>query len=87
MQNRKIQLWSLNIASYDCKIEYISGPTNTCADLLSRHPTNLNHALQGNLSYISDSHENEGEILDFNENTFQVNVLVSSKFNPRLCQS
>ena len=84
MQNRKIQLCSLNIASYDCQIEYISGPTNTCADLLSRHPTNLSHALGGNLSYISDSHENEGEILDFSfKNTFQVNVLDSSKLTQK----
>ena len=39
MQNKKIQLWALSISGYNCKIEYIAGPENTCADLLSRLPS------------------------------------------------
>ena len=39
MQNKKIQLWALGISGYNCKIEYIAGPENTCADLLSRLPS------------------------------------------------
>ena len=38
MQNKKIQLWALSMSGYNCTIEYIAGTTNTCADLLSRHP-------------------------------------------------
>ena len=40
MQNKKIQLWALTIAGYNCKVEYIAGTSNSCADLLSRVPTN-----------------------------------------------
>ena len=29
------------MAGYNCSIEYIAGTTNTCADLLSRHPDNV----------------------------------------------
>ena len=35
MQNKKIQLWALGMAGYDCTIVYIPGTENTCADLLS----------------------------------------------------
>ena len=38
MKNKKIQLWSLNISSYACKIEWLPGKTNTMADYLSRRP-------------------------------------------------
>ena len=41
MQNEKIQLWALSMSGYNCSIEYIAGTTNTCADLLSRHPDNI----------------------------------------------
>ena len=30
MQNKKIQLWALSMSGYNCSIEYIAGPTNTC---------------------------------------------------------
>ena len=41
MQNRKIQTWALGMAGYNCKVKYIEVTTNTCADLLSRHPENV----------------------------------------------
>ena len=45
MQNKKIQLWALSMSGYNRSIEYIAGTTNTCADLLSRHPDNVSRAL------------------------------------------
>lgn len=71
MTNKRIQLWALSIAGYNCKIEYIKGSTNTCADLLSRHPLNVN-------AEPSDSVE-----CDVNDNSFQVNVINSNQFNPK----
>ena len=41
MQKRKIQLWALSMAGYNCRNEYIQGTTNTCADLLSKHQDNV----------------------------------------------
>ena len=39
--NKKIQQWALKLSGYDCKIEYLAGKDNTCADLLSRIPEQL----------------------------------------------
>ena len=74
MQNRKIQLWALGMAGYNCKVEYIEGTTNTCADLLSRHPENTG---------LEKERLEVGVDLDINENTYQVNVLDSSNFDPK----
>ena len=39
-QNRKLQQWALSISGYNCTIEYIEGPLNCVADLMSRaNPT------------------------------------------------
>ena len=40
MQNKKIQLWALGISGYNCRVEYIEGSSNSCADLLTRVPEN-----------------------------------------------
>ena len=48
MQNKKIQLWPLSMAGYNCSIEYIAGTTNTYADLLSRRPDEPGHCLEEN---------------------------------------
>ena len=45
MQNKKIQMWTLSLSGYNCTIEYIEGTTNTCADLLSRHPDKVSETL------------------------------------------
>ena len=37
VQNKKIQMWTLSIAGYNCQIEYAPGPQNVLADLLSRY--------------------------------------------------
>lgn len=39
--NKKIQQWALKLSGYNCKIEYLAGRENTCADLLSRIPKQL----------------------------------------------
>ena len=74
MQNRKIQLWALGMAGYNCRIQYIEGTTNTCADLLSRHPDNVG---------LEKERLEEGIDLDISDNTYQVNVLDSSNFDPK----
>ena len=38
MQNKKVLMWALSIAGYNCKIEYIEGTSNTVADPLSHSP-------------------------------------------------
>ena len=79
MQNKKIQLWALSMSGYNCSIEYIAGTTNTCADLLSRHPDNVSKAL--------DSQENEEvgseKVLDVNDNLYEVHVIDSNQFDPK----
>ena len=82
MQNKKIQLCALSMSGYNCSIEYIAGTTNTCADLLSRHPDSIKKN-----SELTDKHDsNKGtdeKELDVNENLFQINVLDSNQFEPR----
>ena len=41
MQNKKIQMWALSIAGYKCQIEYVPGPHNVLAGLLSRMPEEI----------------------------------------------
>ena len=62
------------MAGYNCRIEYIRGSTNTCADLLSRHPDNVGLEKERNEDDVS---------LDINDNAYQVNVLDSSNFDPK----
>lgn len=70
--NRKVQLWSLSIAGYDCTIEYIPGVKNTVADLLSRKPTTGND--------MTDEHISEPDIDD---RTYQIGAINSNSFNPK----
>ena len=74
MQNRKVQMWALSIAGYNCKIEYIEGATNTVADLLSRTsqgcPKSQNKA----------KGEEEVEISD---KFLEVNAFNSNRFDPK----
>ena len=79
MQNKKIQLWALSMSGYNCSIEYIAGPINTCADLLSRHPDNVQKA-----SDIQNSEDIEDQtVLDVNDNLYEVNVIDSNQFDPK----
>ena len=72
IQNKKIQLWALGIAGYSCKIEYIQGKANTCADLLSR-PVNLENLTEG-----SDQIEPE-----ISNNTFEIGHVNSNRFDSK----
>ena len=82
MQNKKIQLWALSMSGYNCSIEYIAGTTNTCADLLSRHPDNIKKITELTDKQDSGDVTDEKE-LDVNENLFQINVIDSNQFEPR----
>ena len=79
MQNKKIQLWALSMAGYNCSIEYIAGTTNTCADLLSRHPDNVkqNSVVQSD-SQMQVEVEDQGS-LDVNDNLYESNVIDSNE--------
>ena len=78
MQNKKIQMWSLSMSGYNCSIEYIEGATNTCADLLSRHPDKVNGTQNSDEEVDKDQ-----TVLDVNDNLFEINVLDSNQFDPK----
>ena len=79
MQNKKIQLWALSMSGYNCTIEYFAGTTNTCADLLSRHPDNVRKT-----SDDQDCEEVEDQtVLDVNDNLYEINILDSTQFEPK----
>ena len=78
MQNKKIQLWALGMSGYNCSIEYIAGTTNTCADLLSRHPDNVQQA-----SDIQSTDEVDQTVLDVSDNLYEVNIIDSNQFDPK----
>jgi hypothetical protein len=71
MQNKKIQLWALNISAYNCAIEYIPGAKNVVADFLSRLPTKQVQIKE------------EEEVLDINDNNYEINVINYSALKPR----
>ena len=78
LNNKQLQLWALSIAGYNCKIEYLPGTQNTCADLLSRHPNNVGRP-------TNDESEGESSVqLDVNENSFNIQVIDSSQFEPKM---
>lgn len=70
MQNKKVQLWALDISSYNCKIEYIEGKKNTCGDFLSRLPGHENW-------------ETEEICPDIDPRSFEINVINSNKLDPK----
>lgn len=72
MQNKKIQLWALGISGYNCKVEYIEGSSNSCADLLSRVTETSGNSC-GNFP----------EEPDVNDNAFEINALNSNHFRPK----
>ena len=68
---KKISLWALGMAGYNCSVEYIPGTENTCADLLSRKPDR--------------GHEEPEEqfVLDINDNAFEVGMINSNEIDPK----
>ena len=74
VQNKKIQHWTTNIYGYSCKIEYIEGKKNVCADMLS--------CLPHRPSDSNDDNELSGH--DITDKTFEVSMINSSYINPKL---
>ena len=74
-QNKKSQHWTTSIHGYNCKIEYIEGKKNVCADMLSHLP----HRPLG----VNDDNKCSGP--DITNKTFQVSVINSSNNNPKTC--
>ena len=66
-------MWALSMSGYNCSIEYIEGTTNTCADLLSRHPDKVNETQNSEEEKVLDQ-----TVLDVNNNLFEINVLDSN---------
>ena len=72
-QNKKIQHWTTNIHGYNCKIEYIGGKKNVCAEILLYLPHRQ-----------SDSNDdNELSDPDIIDNTFEVSMINSSNIKPK----
>ena len=79
MQNKKIQLWALSIAGYNCQVEYIRGNENQCADLLSRIPFK-----KGEKEKLQQSKSApEDEELDVDDRSLEIGAINSNEINPR----
>ena len=70
MKNPRIQRWAIILGEYNCNIEYISGPKNIAADMLSR--------LQ-NTSVAEDLKDNEH--LDWQGDSTNINAIENSDIN------
>jgi hypothetical protein len=75
MKNKKIHLWALSIAGYNCQIEYIPGTENTCADLLSRTP-------QTTEPFEKQTENEKQSDPDIHDNFLEINFVKSK----RICQ-
>jgi len=75
MQNKKIQLWALRIAGYNCKVEYVEGRNNCCAALFFRLPTS-----KGEEDIAQETTE---ETLDIDDRALEIDTLNSNQFKPR----
>ena len=71
MQNKKVQMWAMGMAGYNCQVEYIPGSTNVLADLLSRMP----EGPKGEHDRVEIGPR------DVSDNTFEIGVLDSSGVN------
>ena len=60
--NKKIKQWELKITGYNCTIEYSSGKENTCVDLLSRIPNQLEQ-------------QSEFQEKEIDDKSYQINVI------------
>ena len=58
------------MSRYNCTIEYIEGTTNTCADLLSRHPDNV--SIEKGLDTDFVENDKDDVVLDVNDNLHEV---------------
>ncbi|KAK6167883.1 hypothetical protein SNE40_021812 [Patella caerulea] len=74
MQNKKIQLWALGIAGFNCTIEYVPGKQNSIADLLSRVPSKQE----------ANDNNSDGETIEprTSDNMFEISAFNSNEFVP-----
>lgn len=77
--NKKLSLWSLTVAAYNCKVEYIEGRYNCCADLLSRLPTDASEEPQE----TQETQEEAQDILDVDDRALEIGTLNSNRFRPK----
>ena len=68
--NKKIQQWALKITGCNCIIEYLSGKRNTCADLLSSIPNQLEQ-------------QSELQETEIDDKSYQINVINSHRLHHR----
>ena len=82
MQNKKIQLWALNIAGYNNHVEYIKGTENHCADLPSRILV-----MKGDKEKLQQSQDCKLTLgdkeLDNDYRSLEIGAINSNEFNPR----
>jgi transposase InsO family protein/predicted aspartyl protease len=78
MENKKIARWALSVAGYNCKVEYIEGKENHCADLLSRIPWTQTDQ-DAEQEKVSESADEP----DIDDRAFEINTLNSNEFNPK----
>ena len=71
VKKKIIQHWTTNIHGYKCKIEYINGKKNVCADMLSCLPHRPSHN--------NDDSELSGPCIT--DKTFEVSIINSSNIN------
>ena len=87
MQNKKIQLWALSIASYNCKIEYISCKKNIIADFLSRPPNTKITNNQGDQTEIeldiNDKQYTTNSEINRHDQARKINVIDSTHIDHR----
>ena len=79
IKNKRVALWSLSIAAYNCRIEYLPGSTNSVADLLSRVPKDPNLP-SGTGSSAEES------LPEINDKTFEIGIINSNQFTPESYQ-
>ncbi|CAG2234137.1 unnamed protein product [Mytilus edulis] len=64
----------IGIAGYNCKVEYIAGTANFCADLLSRIPTKSDEN-----NHVQETDDD----VDFDDKAYEVGTLNSNSFDSR----
>ena len=79
IKNKRIALWSLSIAAYKCRIEFLEGSKNSVADLLSKVPKDPNLP-----SEIGSSAEES--LPEIDDKTYQIGIINSNQLPPESFQ-
>ena len=79
IKNKRIALWSLSIAAYKCRIEFLEGSKNSVADLLSRVPKDPNLP-SGTGSSAEES------LPEIDDKTYQIGIISSNQLPPESFQ-